>query len=138
MRGMEIEALAPEHARLMRRSPPSAASHRERILAVMRRRAETEHPWVCGEDFRERTCDGHAPIANITPRISEIRRSHEILAERDPDTGCARYRLLTDGSDSTPPFDEIVAEPVDDTREQLALELSPAAPTSYDPGSEWA
>jgi hypothetical protein len=120
-----MDTLAPEHE-LTRRPPPSAASHRQRILGVMRNRAGTPDPWVCGEDFREPTCDGHAAIPNITPRISELRGSHEILAERDPGTGCARYRLLTDGGDSTPPFDAIVAEAsesVEDAREQLALEL---------------
>jgi hypothetical protein len=125
--------LAPEHE-LVKRPPPSAAAHIQRIFAVLRRRAGTPDPWVCGEDFREPTCDGHAAIPNITPRISEIRRSHEILAERDPATGCARYRLVTDGGDSTPPFDEIVAarEPARATPgepEQLAL--APPSPVPH-------
>jgi hypothetical protein len=97
---MNTEALAPEHGRLMKRPPPSAASQRERILALMRLRSGTSDPWVRGRDFAEPTVDGHPPITNCTPRVSELRRSHEILAERDPDTGCARYRLVTDGGGS--------------------------------------
>jgi len=114
---------------LQRRPPAAAASHRQRILALMRSRAGTLDPWVSGRDFRAETTDGHAEIPNITPRVSELRRQHQIVTERGPD-GCARYRLEWDRGDD-PPFDEIVAEAreaVDDAREQLALELPPASP----------
>lgn len=116
-------ALAPEM-----RPPPTAAAQRERILAAMRRRAGTSEPWVCGEDFREPTIDGHPPIHNITPRVSDLRRLHEIVTERGPD-GCARYRLATDCGDSAPPFGEIAAarEAARSNDEQLALELPPAS-----------
>lgn len=123
----------PDSPDELKRPPAGAAAQRERVLAEMRRRRGTAQPWVSGEDFRaDPTCDGHPPIVNVTPRVSELRRLHEIVTERGPD-GCARYRLAFDCGDSTPPLGEIVAEAArgdrdDAAREQLALELPIGSP----------
>lgn len=110
---------------------------------MLRRRAGTNDPWVSLTDFRPPTCDSGPEIRNLTPRISELGKLHEIEAGRGPD-GCARYQLLSDGGDSPPPFEEIRAAAHETARsaggeQQVALpqEPTPTGPRPVAPVPHW-
>jgi hypothetical protein len=118
----------------LKRPPASAGVQTARILDRLR-----THEWVSGADFRSPTCDGGPEIRNITPRVSDLRRCHQIVSERGAD-GCARYRLTWDRGDHAPPFDEIVTEAreaVDDAGEQIALELTASPPARSAVYGDW-
>jgi hypothetical protein len=110
--------------------PPSKARDQAtRILAELRRRREIRPPgWLDGRAFRYPTCDGGPEIFNITPRVSDLRKRHEIVTEQRGPDGIARYRLAWDLGDDAERFEHLVVDAREaarstDAADELTLEL---------------
>jgi hypothetical protein len=90
---------------------------------MRQRREASGQGWVSGRDFRAPTCDGGPEISNITPRISELRKLHQIVTEERGPEGIARYRLGWDLGDEGVPIKQLV----DDAREAARGDLDEPA-----------